>query len=91
MPAMHWVWHMLILLTFAARKRSGTVTKASRGRINSRRLNCVSQAERLHDRLLLILSEHSMNSEWVNTEIATARKREVKEGRRVCFPSGCWI
>ncbi len=37
-------------------------------------------------RLLLILSEHSMSSEWVKTEIANARKREVKDGKRVLFP-----
>jgi hypothetical protein len=37
-------------------------------------------------RLLLILSEHSTGSEWVNTEIAKARNREVKEGKRVLFP-----
>jgi TIR domain/Pentapeptide repeats (8 copies) len=35
-----------------------------------------------HDRLLLILSEHSLNSEWVKTEIANARQREVTEKRR---------
>ena len=33
----------------------------------------------MHDRLLLILSEHSMSSEWVKTELAKARKREVRE------------
>jgi hypothetical protein len=36
--------------------------------------------------LLLILSEHSINSEWVKTEIAKARRREEKEGKRVLFP-----
>ncbi len=46
----------------------------------------IDDAIRLHDRLLLILSEHSMSSEWVKTEIAKARKREVKEGKRVLFP-----
>ena len=46
----------------------------------------MSQAEWLHDRLLLILSEHSVSSEWVKTEIAKARKREVKEDKRVLFP-----
>ncbi len=46
----------------------------------------IDEAIRLHDRLLLILSESSMNSEWVKTEIAKARKREVKEGKRVLFP-----
>jgi hypothetical protein len=29
-----------------------------------------------------------MNSEWVKTEIATARTRESKENRRVLFPIG---
>jgi uncharacterized protein YjbI with pentapeptide repeats len=43
-------------------------------------------AIRLHDKLLLVVSEHSMNSEWVRTEIREARKREVKEGKRVLFP-----
>ena len=46
----------------------------------------IDEAIRMHDRLLLILSEHSMSSEWVKTEIAKARKREVKEGKRVLFP-----
>ena len=46
----------------------------------------IDEAIRLHDRLLLILSKHSMKSEWVNTEIAKARKREVKDGKRVLFP-----
>ena len=46
----------------------------------------IDEAIRLHDRLLLILSEHSMSSEWVNTEIAKARRREVKEVKRVLFP-----
>ena len=41
---------------------------------------------RLHDKLLLILSPHSMESEWVKTEIAKARKREVRDQRRVLFP-----
>jgi len=45
----------------------------------------IDEAIRLHDRLLLILSEHSMSSEWVKTEIAKARKRE-KEDKRVLFP-----
>jgi hypothetical protein len=41
---------------------------------------------RIHERLLLILSSHSMNSEWVKTEIAKARHREVQEKRQVLFP-----
>ncbi len=46
----------------------------------------IDEAIRLYDRLLLILSEHSMNSEWVKTEIAYARQKELNEGRRVLFP-----
>lgn len=39
-----------------------------------------------HDKLLLVLSESSMASEWVATEIYRARQREIKEGRQVLFP-----
>ena len=46
----------------------------------------IDEAIRLHDRLLLILSEHSMSSEWVKTEITKAHKREVKDDKRVLFP-----
>lgn len=46
----------------------------------------IDEAIRLHDRLLLILSDHSMDSEWVKTEIAKARKRELTENRRMLFP-----
>jgi len=45
----------------------------------------IDEAIRLHDRLLLILSEESMKSDWVRTEIAKARKRE-KDDKRVLFP-----
>jgi uncharacterized protein YjbI with pentapeptide repeats len=46
----------------------------------------IDEAIRLYDKLLLILSPHSMESEWVKTEIAKARKREVCDKRRVLFP-----
>ncbi len=46
----------------------------------------IGEAIRVHEKLLLILSEHSMNSEWVKTEIAKARQREVREKRQVLFP-----
>ena len=39
-----------------------------------------------HDKLLLVLSEHSMNSEWVKAEIAYARQREGQEDRQLLFP-----
>jgi hypothetical protein len=46
----------------------------------------IDDAIRLYDRLLLILSEHSIESEWVLTEVANARKRERRESRRMLFP-----
>ena len=46
----------------------------------------IRKAIQAYDRLLLILSEHSMHSEWVKTEIAKARKREVRDQERVLFP-----
>ena len=46
----------------------------------------IDRAIQMHDRLLLLLSEGSMSSEWVKTEIARARKREAREGRRMLFP-----
>jgi hypothetical protein len=38
------------------------------------------------DRLLIVLSASSMKSEWVKTEIKNARRREVRDARRVLFP-----
>ncbi len=46
----------------------------------------IDEAIRLADRVLLILSESSMKSEWVKTEIARARERELSERRQVLFP-----
>lgn len=46
----------------------------------------IDQAIRLHDKLLLVLSKHSMKSEWVQQEIYNALEREHLEGRRVLFP-----
>jgi hypothetical protein len=36
----------------------------------------------------IILSPASIKSEWVKTEIAKARKREVRKKRRALFPIG---
>jgi TIR domain len=38
------------------------------------------------EKLLLILSEASMNSDWVKTEISKARQKEIEENRRCLFP-----
>jgi hypothetical protein len=46
----------------------------------------IDEAIRVYDRLLLILSDHSMSSEWVKTEIANARQRELNEKRQMLFP-----
>lgn len=48
----------------------------------------ISDAIHKYDKLLLVLSENTMTSEWVATEIYHARQREKKEGRRVLFPIG---
>jgi hypothetical protein len=46
----------------------------------------IDEAIRVYDRLLLILSEHSMASGWIETEIANAHRRETREERRMLFP-----
>jgi hypothetical protein len=46
----------------------------------------ISRAITNFDRLLVVLSQNSINSEWVKAEIKKARKREVAEGKRVLFP-----
>lgn len=46
----------------------------------------IDEAIRCHDKLLLVLSENSMRSEWVKTEIRRARREEAKAGRRILFP-----
>jgi len=46
----------------------------------------IDRAFRIHDCLLLILSEHSLQSEWLITEIRRARTAEIKQKRRKLFP-----
>ncbi len=46
----------------------------------------IDEAIMIHDKLLVVLSKHSMESEWVRTEIYRARQREIEEDRRVLFP-----
>jgi hypothetical protein len=46
----------------------------------------IFRAIQIHDKLLLVLSESSMKSEWVMTEIRRARKVEREENRRKLFP-----
>jgi hypothetical protein len=46
----------------------------------------IDQAIYMHDKLLLILSKHSVASGWVEREVKTALAREKKEKRTVLFP-----
>ena len=46
----------------------------------------LERAIQMHDRLLIVLSENGMKSEWVMTEIRKARKAEIEEKRRKLFP-----
>lgn len=46
----------------------------------------VDRAIQIHDKLLIVLSEDSMQSEWVMTEIRNARNAEVEQKRRKLFP-----
>jgi hypothetical protein len=48
----------------------------------------IEKAINVNDRLLLILSEHSMRSNWVKSEIAHAREKEIAVQRQVLFPVG---
>jgi len=48
----------------------------------------IDEAIRMYDRLLLVLSGQSMESEWVRTEIKKARRKERETGREVLFPIG---
>ena len=46
----------------------------------------IHSAIQSHDRMLLVLSQDSMNSSWVSTEIAKAYSREAEDGQRILFP-----
>lgn len=48
----------------------------------------IDRAIQMQDRLLLILSEESIKSDWVKREIRKAYKRGVEENRRVLYPVG---
>jgi uncharacterized protein YjbI with pentapeptide repeats len=46
----------------------------------------IDEAISRHEKLLLILSSNSMESEWVRTEIYKARMRELREKKQILFP-----
>jgi hypothetical protein len=46
----------------------------------------LDESIRVHDKLLLVLSENSVASDWVEKEVETAMERERREKRLVLFP-----
>ena|SRR5271157_3788006 len=46
----------------------------------------IEESIRLHDKLLLVLSENSVRSPWVESEVGAARERERKSNKLVLFP-----
>jgi hypothetical protein len=55
-------------------------------RIGKKILDAVDAAIRLRDRVLLILSEHSINSDWVEDEVTAGFEEERKRKEEVLFP-----
>jgi uncharacterized protein YjbI with pentapeptide repeats len=46
----------------------------------------IDESIRLHDKLLLVLSKNSVQSQWVEKEVETAMEKERKQERTVLFP-----
>ena len=46
----------------------------------------IERAIRLHDKLLVVLSENSVNSSWVEREVQAAFEKEQRHGSAVLFP-----
>jgi hypothetical protein len=46
----------------------------------------IDESIRLYDKLLLVLSESSVASEWVEKEVETAFEKEREQGKTVLFP-----
>lgn len=55
-------------------------------KIGDRYRQRIDEAIRLYDKLLLILSEHSVESDWVATEVEAAFEKERQRGQTVLFP-----
>ena len=54
--------------------------------IGAKILDGIDEAIRLRDKVLLILSDHSIRSDWVEDEVTTAFEEERKRGQLVLFP-----
>ena len=46
----------------------------------------IDESIRLYDKLIIILSEHAVQSVWVEREVVAAREKEDREQRPVLFP-----
>lgn len=55
-------------------------------KIGDRKRSPINRAIRLHDKLVLVLSERSIHSDWVESEVEAAFEKERKDGRTVLFP-----
>lgn len=55
-------------------------------KIGDRFRSRIDESIRIHDKLVIILSANSVNSDWVETEVESALEREQKEGKDVLFP-----
>jgi hypothetical protein len=54
--------------------------------IGGKILDEIDAAIRLRDKVLLILSEHSIGSDWVEDEVKTAYEEERRRGQIILFP-----
>ena len=55
-------------------------------KIGDRMRPAIDRAIRLHDKVVLLLSERSIASDWLETEVETAFRKERDQGRAVLFP-----
>ncbi len=55
-------------------------------RIGDKIRHVIDRAIRVHDKLLLVLSEHSIVSDWVENEVEAALEREMNSKINVLFP-----
>ncbi len=55
-------------------------------KIGARTRTAIDESIRIHDKLLLILSKNSIQSDWVEKEVETAFEKERKRKQTVLFP-----
>lgn len=55
-------------------------------KIGDRMRSAIDRAIRIHDKVVLVLSERSIQSDWVESEVESALEKEREEGRTVLFP-----